>query len=82
MSVTAHQLRCCTACGTPLEDWPNPLAVGSYTPCYPCGLVYLVTPDGVDRVDRDQLPAELAGVVDAFAELWWELQIVPVPVAG
>lgn len=75
-------LRACPSCAVDLEDWRWPLEIGAYVPCFPCGRIYLVTAPGLDAVDRLQLPEELLLVVDEFARLWWDIQVVPVPVAG
>ena len=63
--------RRCAACGSALEEWPRPLEVGAHVCCLWCGLVYLVTDSGLERVLLDEFPDEFRAVVEEVMAADW-----------
>lgn len=76
MKRFAIDLLTCHGCARPLETYEWPIAVGSYVPCVHCAHLYLVTEDGLERVDVATLEPELRDVFTELVAGWWRDRIL------
>lgn len=65
--------RCCPSCGEPIEEYRWPLQPGSYTPCLPCGLLFVVGEDSELDAARDVAP-ELQELFESLLAFFWAEQ--------